>query len=169
MPDDQLRPVRTASGLEVAPVIGALGKWAARSPLHDPTLPMSHVSLIMSLQTLISAERAAGLDIRVAFRFGETNYVTAVRDGRHGEHENTAVGHGRDLPGGGLRERTGELLGGRGGGRVETRGRNKPPRGVVFVPWFDEAQLINKVTLDATDPISLQTDFKKCAVRIERV
>ena len=22
--------------------------------------------------------------------------------------------------------------------RVETRGRNKPPRGVVFVPWFDE-------------------------------
>jgi nitrate reductase (cytochrome) len=25
------------------------------------------------------------------------------------------------------------------------------------------------VTLDATDPISLQTDFKKCAVRIERV
>ena len=53
--------------------------------------------------------------------------------------------------------------------RVETRGRNKPPRGLVFVPWFDEAQLINKVTLDATDPISLQTDFKKCAVRIEKV
>ena len=52
---------------------------------------------------------------------------------------------------------------------VETRGRNKPPRGLVFVPWFDEAQLINKVTLDATDPISLQTDYKKCAVRIERV
>ncbi len=52
--------------------------------------------------------------------------------------------------------------------RVETRGRNKPPRGLVFVPWFDEAQLINKVTLDATDPISLQTDFKKCAVRIKR-
>jgi nitrate reductase NapA len=52
---------------------------------------------------------------------------------------------------------------------VETRGRNKTPRGLVFVPWFDEAQLINKVTLDATDPISLQTDYKKCAVRIERV
>jgi len=52
--------------------------------------------------------------------------------------------------------------------RVETRGRNKPPRGLVFVPWFDASQLINKVTLDATDPISKQTDFKKCAVRIER-
>jgi nitrate reductase NapA len=53
--------------------------------------------------------------------------------------------------------------------RLETRGRDRMPRGVVFVPWFDESQLINKVTLDATDPISLQTDFKKCAVRIERV
>ena len=51
--------------------------------------------------------------------------------------------------------------------RVETRGRNKPPRGLVFVPWFDASQLINKVTLDATDPISKQTDFKKCAVKIE--
>ncbi|MFQ8431486.1 nitrate reductase catalytic subunit NapA [Amaricoccus sp. W119] len=51
--------------------------------------------------------------------------------------------------------------------RVETRGRNMPPRGLVFVPWFDARQLINKVTLDATCPISKQTDFKKCAVRIE--
>ncbi|MEM9634214.1 MAG: periplasmic nitrate reductase subunit alpha [Pseudomonadota bacterium] len=53
--------------------------------------------------------------------------------------------------------------------RVETRGRNKPPRGLIFVPWFDARQLINKVTLDATDPLSKQTDFKNCAVRIEAV
>ena len=50
--------------------------------------------------------------------------------------------------------------------RIETRGRNKPPKGLIFVPWFDATQLINKVTLDATDPISKQTDFKKCAVKI---
>jgi nitrate reductase (cytochrome) len=50
--------------------------------------------------------------------------------------------------------------------RVETRGRNKPPRGLVFVAWFDASQLINKVTLDATDPISKQTDYKKCAVKL---
>jgi nitrate reductase NapA len=50
--------------------------------------------------------------------------------------------------------------------RIETRGRVKPPRGLVYVPWFDASQLINKVTLDATDPISKQTDFKKCAVKI---
>ena len=53
--------------------------------------------------------------------------------------------------------------------RVETRGRNKPPQGLVFVPWFDSRRLINKVTLDATDPISKQTDFKKCAIKIEKV
>jgi nitrate reductase NapA len=50
--------------------------------------------------------------------------------------------------------------------RVETRGRNLPPPGLVFVAWFDASQLINKVTLDATDPISKQTDYKKCAVKL---
>ena len=50
--------------------------------------------------------------------------------------------------------------------RDRHRGRNRMPRGVVFVPWFDASQLINKATLDATDPISKQTDFKKCAVKI---
>ncbi|HET7809968.1 MAG TPA: periplasmic nitrate reductase subunit alpha [Steroidobacteraceae bacterium] len=53
--------------------------------------------------------------------------------------------------------------------RVETRGRDRPPRGLVFVPWFDPSILINKVTLDATDPISKQTDFKKCAVKVVKV
>ena len=49
---------------------------------------------------------------------------------------------------------------------VETRGRNRMPKGTVYVPWFDEKVLINKVCLDATDPISKQTDFKKCAVKL---
>ncbi|MCB9649623.1 MAG: nitrate reductase catalytic subunit NapA, partial [Deltaproteobacteria bacterium] len=52
--------------------------------------------------------------------------------------------------------------------RVETNGRNTMPRGTIFVPWFDENALINKVTLDATDPISKETDFKKCAVKVYR-
>jgi nitrate reductase NapA len=52
--------------------------------------------------------------------------------------------------------------------RVEPGGRNRVPRGLVFVPWFDEGVYINKVTLDATCPISKQTDFKKCAVKVTR-
>lgn len=45
-------------------------------------------------------------------------------------------------------------------------GRGQPPRGSLFVPFFDETKLINEVTLDAHDPISKQPDYKKCAVRI---
>jgi len=50
--------------------------------------------------------------------------------------------------------------------RVETRGRNRVPRGLIFVPWFDEKVFINKVCLDATCPMSKQTDYKKCAVKL---
>jgi len=49
---------------------------------------------------------------------------------------------------------------------VQTRGRNRMPRGMIFVPWFDEKVFINKVTLDATCPLSKETDFKKCAVKL---
>jgi len=63
------------------PLIASLGKWAARSPLHNPTLRMSHVSVVMSLQTLISPERAKGFRGRVCFRLGEASYVTMVHDG----------------------------------------------------------------------------------------
>jgi nitrate reductase NapA len=59
--------------------------------------------------------------------------------------------------------RRGEIL-----AQVETKGRNKVPRGLIFVPFFDEGRLINKLTLDATCPISKQTDFKKCAVKVSR-
>ncbi len=50
--------------------------------------------------------------------------------------------------------------------RLETRGRNKPPMGLIFIPFFDEGRLVNKLTLDATCPISKQTDYKKCAVKV---
>lgn len=50
--------------------------------------------------------------------------------------------------------------------RVDLRGRNKPPVGLVYVPWFDENVFINKVCLDATCPLSNETDYKKCAVKI---
>jgi DNA-binding HxlR family transcriptional regulator len=72
----------TEWGLEVVPLIASLGRWAARSPWHDPTLQMSHVSIMMSFQTLLSPTLADGLDARVGFRFGDTNYVATVHDGR---------------------------------------------------------------------------------------
>jgi len=60
-----------------------------------------------------------------------------------------------------VQTRRGEVL-----TRVETRGRNKVPKGLVFMPWFDASQLVNKLTLDATDPLSKETDFKKCACKV---
>ena len=60
-----------------------------------------------------------------------------------------------------IQSRRGEIT-----ARIETRGRNKVPKGLIFVPWFDAGRLINKVTLDATDPLSKETDFKKCAVKV---
>lgn len=70
----------TEWGLEAAPVIRALGKWAVRSPLHDPGLFVSHVSIMMSLQTMFDARLAAGVEGRFGFRFGATGYVAEIRD-----------------------------------------------------------------------------------------
>ncbi len=60
-----------------------------------------------------------------------------------------------------VQSRRGEIV-----ARLETRGRNKPPLGLIFVPFFDEGRLVNKLTLDATCPISKETDYKKCAVKV---
>lgn len=55
-------------------------------------------------------------------------------------------------------------------GRMELpvwlEGRGQPPRGSLFVPFFDERLLVNMLTLDAHDPISKQPDYKKCAARV---
>ncbi len=60
-----------------------------------------------------------------------------------------------------LQTRRGELV-----SRVETRGRNKPPVGLVFIAWFDASRLVNKLTLDQTDPLSKETDYKKMACKV---
>jgi DNA-binding HxlR family transcriptional regulator len=67
-------------GLEAAPVIRALGRWAVRSPRHDPGLFVSAVSVMMSLQTMFDRERAKGFEGRVGFRFAHSGFVAEVRD-----------------------------------------------------------------------------------------
>ena len=77
--------------------------------------------------------------------------------------------HPEDAEARGLRRGSAAKIASRRGeiqARVETRGRNKPPRGLVFIPFFDESKLVNKLTLDATCPISKETDYKKCAVKV---
>ena len=71
----------TPWALEAAPVIGKLGRWAARSPLHDPTLPLSHAAIMMSLETMIDPVRAGDLEGRIGFRFGNVSYSGTLRGG----------------------------------------------------------------------------------------
>jgi DNA-binding HxlR family transcriptional regulator len=69
-------------GMEARPLMGQLGKWAARSPLHDPTLPISHVSAMLSLETMIDPERAKGMEATIGFRMGDVDYVGKLANGR---------------------------------------------------------------------------------------
>lgn len=52
---------------------------------------------------------------------------------------------------------------------VWVEGRGAPPKGTVFIPFFDETLPANELTLDAHDPFSKQPDYKKAAVRISKV
>ena len=72
----------TEWGLEAEPIIQTLGRWAARSPAHDPTLPLSGVSILLSFRTMIVPERAQEIDARLGFRFGDDSYVGRLRGGR---------------------------------------------------------------------------------------
>lgn len=72
----------TEWGLEAAPVLRQLGKWAVRSLGHDTGRPVSHVSIMMSMQAMFDAGRAGDLAARAGFRFGENTYVADIRDGR---------------------------------------------------------------------------------------
>ena len=69
----------------------ALGKWAARSPLHDPMRPFSPVSLLLSLRTMIDIGAAGDRTIRLGFRFGDEDLHWTIDRG--------AIALGRGLPG----------------------------------------------------------------------
>ena len=71
----------TPWGLEAEPIVQALGRWAARSPAHDPTLPISGVSILLSFRTMIDAKRAKNLNARLGFRFGQDQYVARLKAG----------------------------------------------------------------------------------------
>jgi len=72
----------TEWGYGSEPIFQALGRWAARSPFHDPSLPFSAASLMLSLRTMLDPARAAGLQARIGFRLGEETYLARLAAGR---------------------------------------------------------------------------------------
>jgi DNA-binding HxlR family transcriptional regulator len=69
----------TPWGYEAAPIFQALGRWAVRSPRHDPTRPFSPVSLMLSLRTMFNAEAASDCSGRIVLKMGEETFFW-VRD-----------------------------------------------------------------------------------------
>jgi DNA-binding HxlR family transcriptional regulator len=71
----------TEWGLEAEPIVQALGRWAARSPRHDPTLPISGVSILLSFRTMIDRPKASDIEAHIGFRFGEAGYIAKLHEG----------------------------------------------------------------------------------------
>jgi nitrate reductase NapA len=47
--------------------------------------------------------------------------------------------------------------------------RVRLPNGMVFVPILNESHFINELIFDTDCPLSKQPDYKKCAMKLERV
>jgi DNA-binding HxlR family transcriptional regulator len=71
----------TAWGYEAEPIFQVLGRWAARSPTHDPSLPLSPASLLLSFRTMLDPELAQGLDARIGLRLNGESFAGRLRDG----------------------------------------------------------------------------------------
>ena len=71
----------TEWGLEAEPILLSLGKWAVRSPKHDPTLPLSPVALMLSFRAKFETAKAAGPALWITFRFGQEVFTVGVKDG----------------------------------------------------------------------------------------
>jgi DNA-binding HxlR family transcriptional regulator len=71
----------TPWGYEAEIIVKELGRWAARSPAHDPNLPISPVSIMLSLRTLIVPERTQGVELVAGFQFGKLHFRGEVKDG----------------------------------------------------------------------------------------
>lgn len=71
----------TEWGYEIEPVFIVLGRWAARSPMHDPTLPISGVSIMLSFKTMFDASLAGDAAMTLGFVFGDDVFVVRIGDG----------------------------------------------------------------------------------------
>jgi DNA-binding HxlR family transcriptional regulator len=70
----------TEWGQKADSAIMELGRWAAMSPRHDPTLPLSPASLMMSFQTMFDARRARGITLVGVFLIGPESFTVTVAD-----------------------------------------------------------------------------------------
>ncbi|KHL26203.1 transcriptional regulator [Croceibacterium mercuriale] len=68
-------------GLALEPSIQELGRWAAMSPAHDPQLPMSPVSFMLSLRTMLDRQAARTLDVQAGFTVARDSFLAELGAG----------------------------------------------------------------------------------------
>jgi len=68
-------------GRESEILFQVLGRWACRSPTMQPGMPMSNVSVVLSMRTMIDRSRIGDLDATIGFRFGEEEFRAVLKDG----------------------------------------------------------------------------------------
>jgi DNA-binding HxlR family transcriptional regulator len=72
----------TEWGKKADSAIMELGRWAAMSPRHDPTLPLSAVSLMLSFRTMFDARLARKLSLVGVLMVGAESFTVKVADGK---------------------------------------------------------------------------------------
>ncbi len=72
----------TRWGKAAEDAIVALSRWAAGSPAHDVTLPLSNAAFMLSLRTMMDREKARALSIDPGFRVGGDPFRARIVDGR---------------------------------------------------------------------------------------
>ena len=71
----------TEWGREAEPILQEMGRWAARSHGHDPMLPISAVSVLLSFRTMIDDQRAGERDLTIQFDLGGRPYAARLAGG----------------------------------------------------------------------------------------
>ena len=71
----------TEWGYAAEPILQEIGRWAAASPLHDPTLPLSPVSFMLSLRTMLDRAAARGTTLVTVFEIGTAQFTARLDDG----------------------------------------------------------------------------------------
>ena len=71
----------TEWGYRAEPLVQELGRWAAMSSRHDPTLPLSPVSLMLSMRTMFDPDKAAGMQATIGFDIVGETFVARLANG----------------------------------------------------------------------------------------
>ncbi len=71
----------TPWGLAAEPALQELGRWAAKHSGHDPLLPLSPVSLMISMRTMFQPAAAGSLSARIGFGIAGEDFMAEVAEG----------------------------------------------------------------------------------------